>query len=1540
MVRFIRLFWFALLLALAPLVVTPVAAQEDDGGGFLERLIEDKLSGAGRSVVIRGFQGALSSRATLDELIIADDEGVWLTLKDVVLDWNRSALLRGTLDVTELTAGEILLPRLPAPDPAAPAPEATPFSLPDLPVSVQIDKLVAERVVLGEALFGAAADVSLDGSMSLAGGEGTAKFAIERVDGMEGALTLDASYANASQDLNIALDLTEGADGIVANLMDLPGRPSIALRVDGSGPLNDFAADIGLDTDGQERLKGAVTLTATGEDGVVARQFTADLGGDIAPVFAPQYRPFFGPDIQLTVKGQSLADGRTVLEQLSLKADSLTLDGSVTVGANGLPELIALTGDIAAQDGGPVLLPVGGVDTRVGRIGLDVQFDATKGEDWTGKISITDLDRPDIAIGTVALNGTGRIASDESGQKSVTAGFDFLAEGLQASDPDVQRALGERADGRAEIRWASGEPLSLDSLVLRGASFDLDGKGQVAIGTDGAKTDLTAMLQAADLNAFSGLAGRALGGAAKVNVTLTAAPLDGSFDVAVSGTATDLKVDQKQADAVLAGETALELRADRDETGTRLSRLMLTNAALSLEASGDLTSQASTLDADIRLNDAALLDPKLSGPVDITALATQAGDEWTYDITAKGVGADIASTGKITGVGVNDPALRITTETQLQASDLARFSGIAGRDLAGGIDLKLSGFVLSDGNHADLTVDGSTQDLKTGDARIDPLLTGRVDLSAQVQRNGETVTLPRLSLNAAGAGVKLDGSAKVQEVTSAAPLIDAEVALTADDLGRFSQLAGRDLGGAADLTVKGQLRADASAFDVVVDGRTRMLKLGQETADNLLKGVTEIGVTAKRAGDAIELPRFTISNPQLKAVADGRYAKGESALKADVQIFDLADVEPRMRGTADVNLFAEEVGEAWQVSLDGEAADAVIEAMVEVRDIFEPVRSVSGTARIDASDLSRFAPLAKRPLAGSLSANVEGSVTSDLSQFDIDLSAEGNNLRTGITAADRILGARTTVRLDAVKSGPDAPIRVSVLNVDTPTLTVKADGQMDDSGSSLRLDARLADISPYVSGLSGPVTAQGTVGQAGRDYRVNLSGTGPGGMSVRVAGSIADTFKSASLTIDGAAPLGLANQFIEPRLLEGTVNFDLGLNGPLALSSLSGRVSSSGARAVAPALGIVLENIDLSADLSGSTVRLNMQAAKQDGGRVSVTGPIALSGGYAADLTAVLQGIVVEDPRLYETTVNGTVTVNGPLLGGARIGGTLALGETNLRIPSTGLGATGPIPDGLVHENEPADVRATRDRAGLIDTSNGGRTTGGGSAFPLDLTINAPSRIFVRGRGLDAELGGQLTLRGTTANIIPAGQFDLVRGRLDILGKRLSLDEGSITLQGDFTPVIRLVASTDAGDVKVLIVVEGPALAPEIDFLSQPELPQEEVLARLLFGKSLTSISPLQAAQLASAVAQLAGKGGDGVVSKLREGFGLDDLDITTDDEGNAGLRAGKYLSENVYSDVTVGADGEAEINLNLDLSPSLTVKGGASNSGETSLGIYFEKDY
>jgi translocation and assembly module TamB len=140
--------------------------------------------------------------------------------------------------------------------------------------------------------------------------------------------------------------------------------------------------------------------------------------------------------------------------------------------------------------------------------------------------------------------------------------------------------------------------------------------------------------------------------------------------------------------------------------------------------------------------------------------------------------------------------------------------------------------------------------------------------------------------------------------------------------------------------------------------------------------------------------------------------------------------------------------------------------------------------------------------------------------------------------------------------------------------------------------------------------------------------------------------------------------------------------------------------------------------------------------------------------------------------------------------------------------------------------------------------------------------------------------------------------------------------------------------------VSGPADAPEVAFSSSPDLPQDEVLAQLLFGRDVSSISALQAIQLASAVNTLAGRGGDGIIGSVRNAIDVDDLDITTDDAGNAAVRAGKYIGENVYTDLTITSEGDTEINLNLDLTDDITAKGSFASDGETSLGIFFERDY
>ena len=154
-----------------------------------------------------------------------------------------------------------------------------------------------------------------------------------------------------------------------------------------------------------------------------------------------------------------------------------------------------------------------------------------------------------------------------------------------------------------------------------------------------------------------------------------------------------------------------------------------------------------------------------------------------------------------------------------------------------------------------------------------------------------------------------------------------------------------------------------------------------------------------------------------------------------------------------------------------------------------------------------------------------------------------------------------------------------------------------------------------------------------------------------------------------------------------------------------------------------------------------------------------------------------------------------------------------------------------------------------------------------------------------------MTVRGTTTDMQPVGQFDLRRGRILILGQRIDFDEGSLQLVGNLDPQIHFVAETRSQDVTAIVTVSGRVSSPEITFSSEPPLPQDEVLAHVLFNRATADLSAFQLAQLASAAAELAGGGGGpGIISQIRGATGLDDLDIITTDEGATAVRAGMYL--------------------------------------------------
>lgn len=143
-----------------------------------------------------------------------------------------------------------------------------------------------------------------------------------------------------------------------------------------------------------------------------------------------------------------------------------------------------------------------------------------------------------------------------------------------------------------------------------------------------------------------------------------------------------------------------------------------------------------------------------------------------------------------------------------------------------------------------------------------------------------------------------------------------------------------------------------------------------------------------------------------------------------------------------------------------------------------------------------------------------------------------------------------------------------------------------------------------------------------------------------------------------------------------------------------------------------------------------------------------------------------------------------------------------------------------------------------------------------------------------------------------------------------------------------------------IVTVQGRVTEPQITFSSEPPLPEDEVLARVLFGRTTQNLSAFQIAQLAAAAAELAGNGGPGILSELRGATGLDDLDIITQEDGSTAVRAGKYLSSNVYIDVQTDTEGVSRAEINLDLGRNVKARGSVASDGNSTIGLFYEREY
>lgn len=1413
----------------------------------------------------------------------------------------------------------------------------------------------------------AALDGLSGGRLGLAGTvrvEPTGGYGFEdlRLTGESATAQVNGRLAQDSADLAVTAELPDlrRADA------RLTGRANLSARVTGGIQRPNVAAELALV--GATALGRAVPRLALGLtlsditgalDGAVRLDGTLD--GKAARGGFHIARPAAGgyllDALDLSIGSVALRGG------VSFNARNIA-SGRVSVAAGDLGDLSALllTEATGALQGEAVLDGSGGrqnasLQARGSRIGAygaslnrleaDLSLTDLYGQPAvTGQAAIDEATIGGEEISRVRLDATGTPDASDISLTAIARGFDLDAKARIVPGERTRILLSQLNTRRGAQRVGLAGPATL-TLVEGGAEIaDLTialGAGRLGVtGTVGARLDLRLDARRVPLAAAElvqpgiGLAGTLDGDA---RLTGTRAAPSGEFRLKASGVTSPQTRGSNlpPAEATLVGRlNGVRVVLDGSTVSAGPSSTLRLDGSVPLSRLGDLdVFVKGQLDA-AAANGFIGSQPKLSGAVELDAAVSGTFARPQARIDAR---ASRFSTGTPALDGLLGP--RPTLAGQVRVAPASGYAVDDLRLVGAALSARIDGIVTPD--RADLTASATIPDLRRADSR----LTGRADATARItgtlDHPDATLRLAVTDATALGRPVpRLVLEAVGRDLLSS---LDARVTLDGEvdrRPARGTLHVARSGGGGTILD-----GLDVTIGSVKVEGGVTL------DAQNLASGRVVVNapnlddlsplLLAKATGTLMaDIALDSVGNGQgarIKAEADRVSVFGYTLSKADADL-TLTDLYRRPVVDGRVRIDEASLGgeRVSRIRLDAQGtpqgSNVILTAAARSFDLDAKARIIPGDrTRIEVSQLSAHRGPQRLSLAGPATLTVtEGGV--DLREVAV---AFGN----GRLTLNGLVGPRLDLRAEA------RAVPLSAAEIVAPGLglagTLEGSAQITGTPSAPNGEYRAR-----INGLAAPQTR--SLGLPGIDAaasgrlaggRATLDATLSAGRagSLLIGGSLpAGGSGALDLTVRGNLDAGVATTGLLAaggRRFTGRVAVDARVGGTLAAPEASGSASLAGGTFSDATQGLQLSNIRARIVARGQDVTIEGgSATTRNGGTITAGGRVRLDPGAGFPGEIRVQGRNADLVRngLLTAIANLDISLSGPLARRPRVAGRVDLIGADVAVPEQLAGSLRPLP-ATRHRNPTSTTRARL----ALDAK--AKTKGGRAEAPfeadLDITLNAPGRIFVRGRGLNAELGGNLRLTGTLANPVPNGAFELRRGTFQVVTSRLDFSRGRLTFTGDLTPELDFVASTNAGGAAIQVAVSGPANNPAFAFTSSPDLPQDEVLSRLIFNSASGQLSPFQALALAQAAAQFSGGEGSDSFEALRRSLGLSGLDIGGSSSGGIGGGLQRALGDRVSVGIRAGSTAaQTGVGVDVKITDQLRLQGEVGVTGGTSLGI------
>jgi translocation and assembly module TamB len=889
-------------------------------------------------------------------------------------------------------------------------------------------------------------------------------------------------------------------------------------------------------------------------------------------------------------------------------------------------------------------------------------------------------------------------------------------------------------------------------------------------------------------------------------------------------------------------------------------------------------------------------------------------------------------------------------DASLRLPELASVAAVEQVALQGALALNLHATMAGDATT--LTADG-TLGVTGGQPQAQALVgeEGRFSVAAAV--HGSDLTISQLRFTGRAASLEASGqlvanqlnlgwSVAVSDLAAAEPRLAGDLRANGtvtgapDDLSMKANIGGRV---AAEGMASGPLTVEVEASGLPIRPSGRITARG-----DLLDAPVDLAVALRQEGDGLAIDIERASWKSLEAGGAVQLPAATMVPTGDLHLSmtRLADLAP---------LLGRPIAGSIRAAISAPAGTArpTMDARIEGEGL--EVNGMRGTVQVSASGtmdaldvkLAAAMPaLQGSPMRLSAAAAVEASrqtvrlqsLQAEWHQQTLRLLAPArfgfadgvtiDNLRVGLRQAVLEVSGRASPTLDLTATlrnlpadlvGADGTIRADARVTGTPTrpvgkVSLAATGLRLRSGSGRAMPAANITAGIDLNGATARIDCRVTAGTS----RLAVTGSAPlsaaGGMDLRANGALDLAMLEPILAAGG-------------RQVRGHVTLDATVTGTVAAPRVAGSARLAGGEVQDYVSGLHLSDIAVQVEGSGGTLRIAKFSAKAGDGSITGSGSVGvLSHGMPVELTITAHDAKPLASDLITAVIDTDLALRGEALGQLAVSGTVRIKRAEMRIPERIPAAIAVLPVRQPGASPPPSVSAT-------------------STIVLNITVDAPNQIFVRGRGIDVEFGGRVKLGGTASAPRTEGGLDLQRGSISLAGRTIDFTRGRVSFNGGSIsdPALDLLARSSSGNVTATLEIGGTAREPKITLTSVPPLPQDEVLAHLLFGSSSGQLGALELAQIASSLATLTGAGG-GVgdpLDKVRQGLGLDRLGVRSGANGSPALEAGRYIAPRVYMGARQSASGGTQALVQFDITRRLKVEATAGTGSSSATGASSE---